>query len=98
MLSLDKCPVTTGPIRVRGDRLEHPVSTLEVGKYYLTNTGRVWRIMQCMLDGRVLDEHRSQHFHGKEQELRPGMLTGTLPAEVAIESEVPCDWTAEGDG
>ena len=72
------------------------VSTLKVGKCYLTNTGRVWRIMQRMPDGRVLYEHRP----GKADAITwmPGMLmNNTLPAEVAIEREVPCDWGAGVD-
>ncbi len=72
-----------------------PVSALEVGKCYLTNTGRVWRIIRFMPDGRILYEHRGQHRFGDEQELRPGMLTHTLPVEVV--REVPCDWTSGTD-
>ncbi len=34
-------------------------SALKVGKCYLTNTGRVWRVLQRMPDGRVLYEHRA---------------------------------------
>jgi len=71
-----------------------PVSALEVGKCYLTNTGRVWRIIRIMPDGRVQYEHRSQSILVEDQ--RPGMLT-TLPAEVMVEREVPCDWTGEED-
>ncbi|HEX2555099.1 MAG TPA: hypothetical protein VHL98_15480 [Microvirga sp.] len=71
-----------------------PVSALEVGKCYLTNTGRIWRIMQIMPDGRVLYEHRSQSLYVEAQ--KPGMLAA-LPAEVQVEREVPCDWTPEGD-
>ncbi len=73
-----------------------PVSALEVGKCYLTNTGRVWRIIRFMPDGRILYEHRAQHLYGKEQEPSPSMLT-TLPAEVLIERQIPCDWTPEDD-
>ena len=40
-----------------------PVSALEVGKCYLTNTGRVWRIIRFMPDGRILYEHRAQHLY-----------------------------------
>ncbi len=73
-----------------------PPDSIEVGKCYLTNTGRVWRIIRFMPDGRILYEHRAQHLYGQEQEQRPGMLT-TLPAEVLIEREVPCDWTPDAD-
>jgi hypothetical protein len=71
-----------------------PPKSLEVGKCYLTNTHRVWRIVRLMPDGRVLYEHRSQDAFSENQ--KPGMLT-TLPAEVLIKREVPCDWTPEGD-
>ena len=68
------------------------VSALKVGKCYLTNTGRVWRVLQRMPDGRVLYEHRADSAAAVTW--LPGMLMkGTLPAEVVIEREVPCDWT-----
>ena len=72
-----------------------PLAALEVGKCYLTNTGRVWRIIRIMPDGRILYEHRSQNVFVEDQ--KPGILV-TLPAEVLIEHEVPCDWTPEGGG
>ena len=73
------------------------VSGLKVGKCYLTNTGRVWRIIRLMEDGRVLYEHRADKA-GAVAWL-PGMLMGNaLPAEVVIEREVPCDWTPAEDG
>ena len=66
------------------------VSTLKVGKCYLTNTGRVWRIRQIMPDGRILYEYRSRSMDSDIW--APGMLVNnTLPAEVVIEREVPCD-------
>ena len=69
-----------------------PFSTLKVGKCYLTNSGRVWRVRQIMPDGRVLYEHRADKAAAT---WAPGMLMGnTLPAEVVIEREVPCDWDA----
>ena len=37
------------------------VSALKVGKCYLTNTGRVWRIINLLPDGRILYEHRPGH-------------------------------------
>ena len=70
------------------------VSALKVGKCYLTNTGRVWRILQHMPDGRVLYEHRARSIDGSVW--APGMLTKTtLPAEVEIEREVACDLSPE---
>jgi hypothetical protein len=71
-----------------------PLESVEAGKCYLTNTGRVWRIMRILPDGRVQYEHRADIFvHGDP---KPGMLT-TLPAEVEIEREVPCDWSSSTD-
>ncbi len=73
-----------------------PVSALKVGKCYLTNTGRVWRIIQAMPDGRILYEHRSRNLDSDRWS--PGMLMkNTLPAEVLIECEVPCDVRPEAD-
>jgi hypothetical protein len=74
-----------------------PVSALEVGKCYLTNTGRIWRIIQRMPDGRVLYEHRSRSLDSDRW--TPGMLMkSALPAEVLVERKVPCDLRPEADG
>lgn len=67
-----------------------PVSALKVGKCYLTNTSRVWRIMRIMPDGRIQYEHRSRSLDNATW--LPGMLMkNTLPAELVIGREVPCD-------
>ncbi len=69
-------------------------SALKVGKCYLTNTGRVWRVLQRMPDGRVLYEHRADKAAAVSW--LPGMLmANALPAEVVIEREVPWDWGAQ---
>ena len=47
-----------------------------------------------MPDGRVQYEHRSHNTLVETQ--KPGMLT-TMPAEVSVEREVPCDWTGEDE-
>ncbi len=69
-----------------------PIQALQVGKCYLTNTGRVWRIVRLMPDGRVLYEQRASHIRHKTW--KPGMLDH-LSAELLIEREVPCDWTSD---
>ncbi len=71
-----------------------PFSALEAGKCYLTNTGRVWKVLRIMPDGRVQYEHRLAR--GDTRFWAPGMLI-TLPAEVEIEREVPWGWTPEAD-
>ena len=68
--------------------------SLEVGKCYLTNTGRVWRIIRVMPDWRVLYEQRSRR--GPAKTWQPGMLVA-LAAEMLIERQVPYDWTPEMD-
>ena len=70
--------------------------SLEPGKCYQTNTGRVWPVIQRMPDGRMLYEHRVDKAAAVNW--LPGMLMkNTLPAEVVIEREVPCDWPPEAD-
>ncbi len=68
--------------------------SLEVGKCYLTHTGRVWRIIRVRPDGRILYEQRSRRAPAKTWQ--PGMLVA-LAAEMLIEREVACDWTPEGN-
>ncbi len=81
-------------VRHAAENMSIPISALELGKCYLTNRGRVWRIMRIMPDGRVQYEHRSHNTLVETQ--KPGMLT-TMPAEVSVEREVPCDWTGEDE-
>ncbi len=72
-----------------------PLKSVEVGKCYLTNAGRVWRIVQFVPDGRILYEHRPGHVH-QTKNWKPGMLTGPL-VETLLEREVPSDWSPETD-
>ncbi len=71
-----------------------PPESIELGKCYLTNTGRVWRIIRVMPDGRILYEQRSRRVPAKTWQ--PGMLVA-LTAEMLIVREIPCDWTPERD-
>ena len=73
-----------------------PVSEVEIGKCYLTNAGRVWRIVGLLSNGRILYEHRAGHLH-QARTWKPGVLTGPL-VETVLECEVPCDWSPETDG
>jgi hypothetical protein len=73
-----------------------PISGLEVGKCYLTNVGRVWRVVQLLPDGRIIYEHRPGHIHHAKK-WKPGVLTGPL-VETILEREVPCDWSPDEDG
>ena len=70
-----------------------PVSALEVGKCYLTNGSRVWRITQLLPDGRIVYEHRPGHV-SQARTWKAGILIGPL-VETVLEREVPCDWTPE---
>ena len=69
-----------------------PPESLEVGRCYLTNTGRVWRIIRVMPGERILYEQRSRRAPAKTWQ--PGMLVA-LAAEMLIERENPCDWKPE---
>ena len=74
--------------------MSFPPEKLEVGKCYLINTHRVWRIIRIMPDGRVQYEYHAASSTAPSW--HPGMLTA-LTAEMLIEREVPCDWTPEMD-
>ena len=65
-----------------------PLSALKGGKSYLTNSGRMCRIIRRMPDGRVLYEHRADNAVAGTG--KAGMAT-TLPTEVEIVREVLCD-------
>ncbi len=71
-----------------------PPESLEVGKCYVINTYRVWRIIRVMPDGGVQYEQRAANHIATSWQ--PGMLTA-LTAEMLIERVVPCDWTPEMD-
>ncbi len=74
-----------------------PPESIELGKCYLTNTGRVWRIINLLPDGRILYEHRPGHVpHMKRWQA--GIIEGHLAAEILIEREVACDWKPEREG
>jgi hypothetical protein len=74
------------------------VSALEVGKCYLTNSGRVWRIVQVMPDGRVSYEQRGRHPRSRTSSTWKSGSMETQKIGLLLNREVPCDWTPEGDG
>ncbi len=72
-----------------------PPESIEVGRCYLTDGGRIRRVIRLMPDGRVQFEHRGARLLQKApwvtgmQEMRSFAFQ--------IEREVPCDWTPEAD-
>ncbi len=69
-----------------------PPVSIEVGKCYLTGSGRVWRIVQIMPDGRIVYEWRSPRAGAKKW--YAGMINA-VAAGALIQREVPCEWTPE---
>ena len=72
-----------------------PEESIQVGKCYLGDNGKVWRVVRIWPDGRVQFEFRSR-MQKDARVWKPGMLEGTAFAASA-QREVPCDWTPEAD-
>jgi hypothetical protein len=73
-----------------------PPESIEVGKCYLTNTGRVWRASSACP---MVASSTSTGRQGCRRILGAGtLMANALPADVVIEREVPCDWGAGADG
>ncbi len=72
-----------------------PPESLEVGKCYLSNDGRVRRAAKFLPDGRIRYAYRSvPAVQGRLW--RTGRLNVERFAETVLR-EVPCDWTPETD-
>ncbi len=72
-----------------------PPESVEVGKCYLGDNGKVWRIVRLWPDSHVQFEFRARSC-GDAKVWKPGMLHLRDFAEAA-QREVPCDWTPEAD-
>ena len=72
-----------------------PPESIEVGKCYLSNDGRVRRAAKFLPDGRVQFEGRMGHQRNAGA-WRSGMQDIRSFAFL-IEREVPCDWTGEDE-
>jgi hypothetical protein len=69
-----------------------PPESIEVGACYLSNDGRVRKVMRFLTDGRVRYRYRGP-FGGR---WRHGALD--LQSFVAtVERSVPCNWTPEDE-
>ena len=69
--------------------------SIEVGRCYLGDNGRVWRVVRLWPDSRVQFEFRARSL-SKAKTWKPGMLLLRDFASSA-QREVPCDWTPEKD-
>lgn len=72
-----------------------PEETIQVGRCYLGDNGRVWRVVRIWPDGRVQFEFRSR-TQKDAKVWKPGMLEGATFAASA-QRQIPCDWTPESD-
>ncbi len=70
-----------------------PPESIEVGKCYLGDNGKVWRVVSIMPDGRVQFEFRARTRRAAKV-WKPGMLDGASFAALA-QREIPCDWAPE---
>ncbi len=72
-----------------------PPESIEIGKCYLSNDGRVRRAAKFLPDGRIRYAYRS--FPATQGRLwRTGRLDVERFAETSVR-EVPSDWTPEAD-
>jgi hypothetical protein len=72
-----------------------PPESIEVGKCYLGDNGKVWRVVRLWPDSRVQFEFRARS-RGEARVWKPGMLLLRDFASSA-QREVPCDWTPDTD-
>ena len=72
-----------------------PPESIEVGKCYLGDNGKVWRVVRLWPDSRVQFEFRARS-RGEARVWKPGMLLLRDFASSA-QREVPCDWAPETD-
>lgn len=72
-----------------------PPESVEIGKCYLGDNGKVWRVVRIWPDGRVQFEFRARS-RGNAKVWKPGMLDAGSFAILA-QREIPCDWTPETD-
>ena len=72
-----------------------PPESIDVGKCYLGDNGKVWRVVRIWPDSRVQFEFRARSL-SKAKTWKPGMLLLRDCASPA-RREVPCDWTPEMD-
>ncbi len=72
-----------------------PPESIQVGKCYLGDNGKVWRVVRIWPDGRVQFEFRAR-TQGNAKLWKPGMLEGPTFSASALR-EVPCDWTPATD-
>ncbi len=68
-----------------------PPESIEIGKCYLGDNGKVWRVVRVWPDSRVQFEFRARS-RGEVRIWKPGMLSLQDFAEAA-QREVPSDWT-----
>ncbi len=80
-----------------GEAVSIPPESIEVGRCYLTKTGRVRRVLCLMPDGRVQYEQRRgpvREGHAWPRRSMSPIRTFAYNAE----REVPCDWTPDREG
>ncbi len=70
-----------------------PPGSIEVGRCYLGDNGKVWRVVRLWPDSRVQFEFRARSL-SKAKTWKPGMLLLRDFASSA-QREVPCDWTSK---
>jgi hypothetical protein len=73
-----------------------PPESINVGKCYLGDNGKVWRVVRLWPDSRVQFEFRARSL-SKAKTWKPGMLLLRDFASSA-QRDVACDWTPEADG
>ena len=72
-----------------------PPESIENGKCYLGDNGKVWRVVRIWPDGRIQFEFRARTRRDAKV-WKPGMLDGSSFAAL-VQREVPCYWTPKRD-
>ena len=71
-----------------------PPESIKAGRCYLTDAGRIQRVMEITPDGKVHYAHRSTR--STHRAWTPGTALLRTLANIT-EREVPCDWSPEAD-
>lgn len=73
-----------------------PPESIQVGRCYLSDQGRIRRVTKFLPEGRLRYRYRSL-LASKYEPWQTGRLDVEGFATTTLR-EVPCDWTPEGDG
>ncbi len=71
-----------------------PPESIQVGKWYLMETGHIRTVQRVLPDGRV--QYRYRSAANQKARWREG-IQDRRGFAFLVEREIPCDWTLEAD-